>query len=147
MSHLTPSTLQLLKSWKVRGMQESLLLESLVMFVRSLISKPWGFISFKTLSSFIVWSILSERCAFYKWSEQWWYLLPVIFAYYFAAVGAKVPRMCLLQHISAEVGEGEGGWGEKLVKMGFRGDRPSVWAMQVRETLHAKTQGASMNTL
>jgi hypothetical protein len=55
--------------------------------------------------------------------------------------------MCLLQHISAEVGEGEGGWGEKLVKMGFRGDRPSVWAMQVRETLHAKTQGASMNTL
>jgi O-methyltransferase involved in polyketide biosynthesis len=63
------------------------------------------------------------------------------------AAGAKVPRMCLFQHISAEVGEGEGGWGEKLVKMGFRGDRPSVWAMQVRETLHAKTQGASMNTL
>jgi hypothetical protein len=55
--------------------------------------------------------------------------------------------MCLLQHISAEVGEGEGGWGEKLVKMGFRGDRPSVWAMQVREALHAKTQGPGTNSL
>jgi hypothetical protein len=55
--------------------------------------------------------------------------------------------MCLLQHISAEVGEGKGGWGEKLVKMGFRGDRPSVWAMQVREASHENTQGASTNSL
>ncbi|KAH9544727.1 hypothetical protein CY35_12G009900 [Sphagnum magellanicum] len=54
------------------------------------------------------------------------------------AAGAKVPRMCLFQHISAEVGEGEGGWGEKLVKMGFRGDRPSVWAMQGLHSLSAE---------
>lgn len=45
--------------------------------------------------------------------------------------GARVPRGCLLRRVSAELHEGEL-FAEALERAGFRGDRLSVWALQVR---------------
>lgn len=53
-----------------------------------------------------------------------------------AAVGAKVPTSCSFRHVSVLLAEDgdwkDNGWAGKLARCGYRGDRPSVWAMQVR---------------
>lgn len=52
-----------------------------------------------------------------------------------AEAGVGMPPGTLLRHVSADICEGEDwrdeGWGEKLVRMGYRGDRPSIWVLQV----------------
>ena len=52
---------------------------------------------------------------------------------------ARVPRGCLLCRVGVEVaplhggGDGEGeAFSTELLKIGFRGDRPSAWALQAR---------------
>eukprot|EP00271_Cylindrocystis_brebissonii_P022203 TRINITY_DN8413_c0_g1_i1.p1 TRINITY_DN8413_c0_g1~~TRINITY_DN8413_c0_g1_i1.p1 ORF type:complete len:450 (-),score=46.63 TRINITY_DN8413_c0_g1_i1:761-2110(-) len=49
-------------------------------------------------------------------------------------VAARLPPGCLLRHVSADIALGEDwrdeGWGEKLERMGYRGDRPSCWILQ-----------------
>lgn len=46
------------------------------------------------------------------------------------AAGARVPRGCLLRRVPAELADGAGFAGA-LETAGFRGDRLSVWALQV----------------
>eukprot|EP00897_Mesotaenium_endlicherianum_P007097 jgi/Mesen1/6415/ME000329S05579 len=57
------------------------------------------------------------------------------------AAGARVAKGCVLRHVSADLATGDDwrdeGWGEKLVRMGYRGDRSSVWALQGVEGLTA----------
>ena len=53
----------------------------------------------------------------------------------FKAQGARVPRGCLLRRVPAELGqleEGGGGFVSALERAGFRGERLSVWVLQVR---------------
>jgi len=46
-----------------------------------------------------------------------------------------MPPGTLLSHVSADISTGDDwrdeGWGEKLCRMGYRGDRPSIWLLQV----------------
>ncbi|KAJ7565086.1 hypothetical protein O6H91_02G047300 [Diphasiastrum complanatum] len=57
----------------------------------------------------------------------------------FKAAGARVPKGCFLQHVSAVLTNGahleDEGWTEKLESLGYRGDRPSIWLMQGLEGL------------
>lgn len=48
----------------------------------------------------------------------------------YKAAGARVPRGCLLRRVPAELADGASFAGA-LEKAGFRGDRLSVWAIQV----------------
>jgi len=63
------------------------------------------------------------------------------YGYELAAVGAKVPTSCSFRHIPVLLAEDgdwkDDGWAGKLVMSGYRGDRPSVWAMQGLQTLTA----------
>eukprot|EP00249_Psilotum_nudum_P012462 c23799_g1_i2 orf=91-1074(+) len=43
--------------------------------------------------------------------------------------GAKVPKMCLFRHVSAEPVDWER-WSLALKEVGYQGDKPSVWVLQ-----------------
>ena len=57
------------------------------------------------------------------------------------AAGARVPRGCLLRRVPAELQAGQG-CAEALERAGFRGDRLSVWALQVRRVRNAAGGGS-----
>ena len=61
-----------------------------------------------------------------------------------AAIGARLAPGCVLRHVSAELSSADDwrdeGWGEKLQRLGYRGDRPSLWIMQVRGGLRGGEQ-------
>ncbi len=48
--------------------------------------------------------------------------------------GAHVPRACLLRRVCASLGS-EDSFADSLSRAGLRGDRLSVWALQVRALL------------
>lgn len=51
----------------------------------------------------------------------------------------RVPKGCLSKYVPADLASGDDwrdeGWGEKVVRMGYRGDRPSIWLLQGVEGL------------
>ncbi|KAG6555958.1 hypothetical protein Mapa_001898 [Marchantia paleacea] len=54
------------------------------------------------------------------------------------ASGLSVPRSCLLQHVSTDFSlddSDDEDWGQKLSRMGYSGEKPSVWVLEMRNVL------------
>lgn len=70
------------------------------------------------------------------WVEKLGRELKLMMMYGMAAVGARIRRGCMLRHVSVEISEDgdwkDESWERNLESVGYRGTRPSIWAMQVR---------------